>query len=894
MLIYYRLSSEHAGAYRECPISGPTVTVAELKQVLARRCGFAAEFRRKIDFRVFLVNTSSSSSDPTPQPPPPSSNNTNATSSKNECDPVGGAGEFLVEAELEEQPIQSFSRVVLQRVVIRGPSGQEVLQHSARTELSAAEWSQAGPLRGPKLRLPPEWVCGLCGGIMRQPLLVKCASNCGHSACRGCIEVQLKKQHRCPFCLSAFRQIMRNKRLEEILKNVNPDDYEQPNAVAAGDPGAPGAPTGDPEIGAPEGTGGPPSPPQTDPAGAPHPEPPTGEASAETIPNGTTSSGVAVSEGGGAPSAGASAAPPHSPGTAVAGGPRHFVYLQPSKNLQLMRDFDLMVVDAASELAAVLASACMRETETAPAAGAAAAPAEAPTAAEEFFVVPCCLCGGGSSFSIGGFVRLWALNRVPSTDPAAADVLSQWQMQGSPSYAAGGGPSGVPTPACVLRVNWIEKYGRLPMLPARKQPLCGLFGGARRGTASTGGAPQGHGVLKRTALGLSLEVAVDSTKYEEVLSCVRDYVQYGSRSNEPWRQGAVLIVPATVQTGLGAPPVAAAGGPKPLGLPGKPPNPRNPFLGYTAILPFLSEEQFLHVRRLQIKALKRANSGPRGASRLEVTEISSASSGSSNRRDSLHANESRNKGRVTPNVPPPAIATLAAAAPAASPKRPFPPSVAARAGQAAAVRKAPPSAAASRGAPPGNVTEAVRGANAPVPKRAPAAPKRAAGGPSGGRRAPVVVPPPLKRLRIALGQRGPGTVGPSGGFSSTVASSVETPGSSTAPARKGEASTAALVGPPATTRASGPPVRANGAACVLVSGSESGCRSILGGAEAGDTARGPSEGLWAEQQRDGRGVAGNTGTREEAVTAQHINAPQLGKAGWGRVGTQGGGRCEGP
>ncbi|OEH80410.1 dense granular protein GRA10 [Cyclospora cayetanensis] len=715
-------------------------------------------------------------------------NNTNATSSKNECDPVGGAGEFLVEAELEEQPIQSFSRVVLQRVVIRGPSGQEVLQHSARTELSAAEWSQAGPLRGPKLRLPPEWVCGLCGGIMRQPLLVKCASNCGHSACRGCIEVQLKKQHRCPFCLSAFRQIMRNKRLEEILKNINPDDYEQPNAVAAGDPGAPGAPTGDPEIGAPEGTGGPPSPPQTDPAGAPHPEPPTEEAaaqegpvqqlpaadgggppdegpplpveeeaSAETIPNGTTSSGVAVSVGGGAPSAGASAAPPHSPGTAVAGGPRHFVYLQPSKNLQLMRDFDLMVVDAASELAAVLASACMRETETAHATGAAAAPAEAPTAAEEFFVVPCCLCGGGSSFSIGGFVRLWALNRVPSTDPAAADVLSQWQMQGSPSYAAGGGPSGVPTPACVLRVNWIEKYGRLPMLPARKQPLCGLFGGARRGTASTGGAPQGHGVLKRTALGLSLEVAVDSTKYEEVLSCVRDYVQYGSRSNEPWRQGAVLIVPATVQTGLGAPPVTAP-----------------------------------------------------AAGDVHATARSSPS---------------RSVAPAGGEEVPGDTASPAVAAPLPASNAPCPTDEQQQ--QVAAV------AAAGGPKPLGNVTEAVRGANAPVPKRAPAAPKRAAGGPSGGRRAPVVVPPPLKRLRIALGQRGPGTVGPSGGFSSTVASSVETPGSSTAPARKGEASTAALVGPPATTRASGPPVRANGAACVLVSGSESGCRSILGGAEAG-------------------------------------------------------------
>nr|WJJ80272.1 dense granule protein 10 [Eimeria intestinalis] len=204
-----------------------------------------------------------------------------------------------------------------------------------------------------------------------------------------------------------------------------------------------------------------------------------------------------------------------------------------------MRHYDMMVVDAASELAAAIANACMREAESSSssaAAAAAAAPAGGPAPAaagvdgtaapgaaapstatgagtsvggavggengsssksgsdDHLYLVPCCLSGGGSAFSVGGFVRLRADNRVScATDRVAADLLSQWQLQGPPPHPVcpsdgprpggvmGGAPHADAAPAYVLRVNWIEKYGRMPVLPSRKQPLCGLFGGSRRG-----------------------------------------------------------------------------------------------------------------------------------------------------------------------------------------------------------------------------------------------------------------------------------------------------------------------------------------------------------------------------------------------------------------------------
>lgn len=839
MLIYFRLSSEHAGAYRECPIATSTITVGELKQLLARRCGFAAEFKRKIDFKVFLVSN-------------------NASRTKTDQIENDGA-EDLVEVDNEEQQVQSFSRVVLQRTVVRGQTCQDVLQHSARTQLTADEWASAEGRQGhgKKRRLPPEWICGICRGLMRQPLLVKCASNCGHSACRSCIEAKLKQQHACPFCRSPFRQVIRNKRLEEILKNVNPDEYEQPVG------GGLGTHSGDPSR---ANTSTPSGAPQADlkphlgalvPNAGIHQGPPftsaavavKDEAGNDALPNG---SGVVR-----APRA------PYPP-LAAEGGFRHFVYLQPSKNLQLMRDFDMMVVDAASELAAALANACLRESESAASPAAASGGSGDSSSSvpphEEFYLVPCCLCGGGSSFSIGGFIRLRADNRVPPTDRVASDLLSQWQLQGSlqgaaasHTYADGtrAGPSGVPTPAYVLRVNWIEKYGRMPMLPARKQPLCGLFGGSRRGPLGASGVPvpggsQGGGLLRRTTLGPSVEVIVDESKYEEVISCVRDYVQYGSRSSDPWRQGGPPGgAPASPGThaGLGAPagpaaapdthtstarnsppsskaveggpqyaevpplsvasllslasaqvstrrqqqqqqqqhgavaaPVAGAGGPKPLALPGMPLNPSNPFLGYTAILPFLSEDQFSHVRRLQLKALKRAGIVSRGTG----LEASTGSASRTSRRNSPHDSDGRSScgeheiqntaeaaGRSASPAPEQqrVVRTHPARAPAAAPAE-------------AAETAATPATAATAAAGAAPVAKP-SGPPGPSPsaslQRRPFAVKRPAGAPTTGPRKAPVVPPPLKRLRAKVGQ---------GDAEASPTQPSETLGSSMAPAKQ--------------------------------------------------------------------------------------------------------------
>lgn len=842
MLIYFRLSSEHAGAYRECPVETSTITVGELKQLLARKCGFAAEFRRKIDFKVFLVSSNASKVE-------------------------GDTTEELVEAESEEQRVQGFSRVVLQRTVVRGHSCQDVLQHNARTELTANEWATAEGRqgRGKKRRLPPEWICGICGGLMRQPLLVKCASNCGHSACRSCVEAKLKEQHACPFCFSSFRQVIRNKRLEEILKNINMDDYEQPVATEqrkqAEDFQAPTPANASPSDG-----------PVADRAGVRQgrflgtsPVHRENEAGVVTRPSG---GGLGVPS----QTAGPVRGPAGYSASVSRVFPRHFVYFLPLRNLQLMRHYDMMTVDAASELAASLANACVREAESAAAAalGAAAPAATAASSAagdaasgipsqEEFLLVPCCLSGGGSSYSIGGFVRLRADNRVPPTDRVALDLLSQWQLhgpaQGAPAppvytEAGMGGALGAPASTFVLRVNWIEKYGRMPMLPARKQPLCGLFGGSRRGPSGVGGGLcsggfQAQGLFKRTALGSSVEVSVDEGKYCEVVSCVRDYVQYGSRSSDPWRQGPLIgdtFAPSSVQAGLGCPGAttkapdsytaaknspsrfrasalggsstgeaaplsvasllslasaqvsslrqqqqqsgafgmaAAGGGPKPLALPGRPPDPNNPFVGYTAILPFLSEEQFAHVRKLQLKALKRAGIVPKS---FRIDALTGFSCGSStSKRLSFKSNVSQRE-EASSSAPARALITVTptsatAAAIAAGQRKPLPP-ISACAAATTGAPQAPSTALATAKGGASAPVKALTAAGAPVVEGLLAAnsfkgtpglvasasqcpvgaPKRPQGASVlKGRRAPVVVPPPLKRLRAEIGQ---GTTGP--------------------------------------------------------------------------------------------------------------------------------------
>ncbi|PFH35564.1 dense granular protein GRA10 [Besnoitia besnoiti] len=689
MLLYYRLSSEHAGSYRQCPLSCSALSLSEVKQLLAARCGLANEYGRKIDFRIFLAGSSQASSGPS-----------------------GGASkgdEELTEVTDENQMIHAYSKVVVQRVAIIFGGNTQSLLHIARSGLSKEECKTAEErkLGGRLKRLPPEWLCGLCQRVMTHPVLVKCTSNCAQSACQACLESQLGPNRLCPFCNSPFRQAIRNKRLEEIIVAANLSEFEPAPGLSAG--------TGPSQAVKRSAEGG---------AGGRGYRLGAGEEP-------STESHVGSSGGASAAFRGANLAS-EEPQEATTGDSRgvggghaagacqqpfqeeadwlHFVYLIPQENLKLMRQYDMMVIEDASNLAVALASKA-ESGRKAKSDGLTATPQPLPASAErpedsaqetsknvsserdgsvdaasllaepDVCVVPLCSSGGGTSFSIGGFARIQSASRVDAeADSAAAAVVQQWQSASS-SHSPG-----------VYRVTWENKFNPMPMLPSRKQPLCNLLGVSRRqfGTGGAAAAGSVQGLLRREAFGSGsagvVEAVVEASKYEEVLTCIKDYAQFGSRPAEPWQYSTPAAASATAKKGLSTaggagadaarvppppppppPPLPSSGAPgtapsrratgdgrstaaplwagvapasagsalissdpsapppasgeakatgteRPFGIPvslgppflglrGEPGDSSNPFLGYCALLPLLTEEQFRYIRRLQKRAM---------------------------------------------------------------------------------------------------------------------------------------------------------------------------------------------------------------------------------------------------------------------------------------------------
>ncbi|CBZ53963.1 unnamed protein product [Neospora caninum Liverpool] len=707
MLLYYRLSSEHAGSYRQCMLSCSALSLAEVKHLLAARCGLASEYGRKIDFRIFLAGSQT---------------------------PAGaGAGEELTEIVDENQMIHAYSKVVLQRVAITYGGSQSVL-HKARSELSQEEWKTAEERKwgGRLKRLPPEWLCVLCHRVMTNPVLVRCASNCAQSACLACLEARLGPNRICPFCNSPFRQAIRNKRLQEIIALANLSEFE-PAPGAAGGGQHPGqqrqleaansaSSTGE---GSRDATCSARREGQADSAGRGGSRESLSAAGAGLR---DLSSGGKVSEEKEADEDARvdSSTSVHTPGTKE--GCRgetdwlHFVYLVPQENLTLMRQYDMMVVESSSNLALALAPRTRpaqrrgngtvetasesgdptdgeKEEETrsdagdAGAGGATNGPEDQLCGAgkntnHQVFLVPLCSAGGGTSFSIAGFARVSSSRHVdPESDSAAAAVAQQWQS--SPGRA-----SALPAHPCsalafgVYNITWDSKFTPMPMLPSRKQPLCSLLGAHRR-QFNASGVPAVPGLLKREVFGgggaSMIEAVVEAAKYEEVLTCIKDYAQFGSRPAEPWQystpqtsarsaagpgmpkkglpaaglgQEATRVPPPPPPPSAGEGSVRSSGcasapekrdvssegrgrsdvgsvssslsrgasrpgslngerketggvfgipvslGPPSLSLRGDPGQPSNPYLGYCALLPFLTEEQFRHIRRLQKRAME--------------------------------------------------------------------------------------------------------------------------------------------------------------------------------------------------------------------------------------------------------------------------------------------------
>ena len=60
--------------------------------------------------------------------------------------------------------------------------------------------------------------CAVCLLVLREPYLTSC---CGHSFCRECIELVQREDHKCPLCNEVGFTVMRDKRLERTLKELD-------------------------------------------------------------------------------------------------------------------------------------------------------------------------------------------------------------------------------------------------------------------------------------------------------------------------------------------------------------------------------------------------------------------------------------------------------------------------------------------------------------------------------------------------------------------------------------------------------------------------------------------------------------------------------------------------
>lgn len=545
-VLHYRFYSEKAG-FRQLPLDSDSISVADLKVLIAERNGLGREFARKMDLRLFQEDEKQEY--------------------KDDC-----------------QLVQAYSKVVVQRTAWMV---HQDIQHKARTALTSNEWKTAEErkLETKKKHFPPEFLCLICSYVISQPMLVKCTGNCGLSACRNCIQKHIQTSKTCPFCKSGFRAVIRNKRLEQLLNNLNLDEFDCPKR-SVDQPSFTSDTVDDVFSGL--------------------------EVDADNEENVETQTRPQV--------------------------PSYFIYLLNSGNLNLLRRYDMMVVEILSNLACALFNG---------------------DSSSETFVIPCAPAGGGTSYAFGGFIRLSSLQRVePATDPTAEELMKQWEINGQ--------KKGVPQSSVLYRVNWLEKYGKMPMLPSRKQPLYGLLGNQRR--------QRGAEDNSRLQLEGALEVHLEKEKYEEVSTCIQDYIKFGSRPTEPFqypsgassnsnnlgmlngdsikirrasnsrdescrgiraswcsasnskaslrssRQGdshSLSRSSCYSETGdspsrhkplksrlLNSSTSSMCNGPTPMGLNGNV-DFSNPYLGYCAILPFLTVEQFKHVRKLQRTAKKK-------------------------------------------------------------------------------------------------------------------------------------------------------------------------------------------------------------------------------------------------------------------------------------------------
>eukprot|EP00920_Eleutheroschizon_duboscqi_P040489 GHVT01096918.1.p1 GENE.GHVT01096918.1~~GHVT01096918.1.p1 ORF type:complete len:737 (-),score=166.33 GHVT01096918.1:959-3169(-) len=651
MSIFFRFTSERGGSFHEVPIPGSlsSISVGDLKVLVAERTGLSSEFARRLDLLLYpyvASSSSASSSSATGSPP----NLAGVDSASAEC-----GAEYVDDNQL----IPLHSRVLVARVPLSRTT-VKTIQHKARFKLSSKEWMTADERwlddknTRPKRALPLEWVCAICESLLRDPQVFKCLCTCNILACAECVDAHIKAHGpTCPVCGKPSKQTVRNRRLADVIAASKLQDFHVPDPkpvqqkqqqqqqqhAATGTRDRRGSlnPSGTAPTSHPPSTTTSTEPGSANNAraandGRSHPGVKNEKAFGETEASNGARNQETRRESSGAPyDANAKVEQTEAQQLRVETEeefeglfPTRFVYLMPVINLNLLRRHDLLVADVNSSLAQSLA-VCSSPSF-------------------QFSIVPVAAAAGGLTMAVGGVCQVCPSSHVDSSTNAAADVVVR-------RWVGARGENGV-TPGEVYRVTWSEKFPQMPSVPYRRQPLCGLLSlptpaaalAVAAGTLPHSALGSANGMSSlRTLVGSLMEVVVDSCeKFDELVASICDYVATGSRHTELSSAGASPDAPppasappflprATVSSvhrqpaerdraGGGSAAVAGRqgggssrpcgdhrllpGGPEPLDTDGKPlarTHP-NPYLGYTALLPFLTRHQFKKIRRLQTHA----------------------------------------------------------------------------------------------------------------------------------------------------------------------------------------------------------------------------------------------------------------------------------------------------
>lgn len=189
--VSFRFTHETNDSFKILEFNSDKITVSDLKILIAKATGLEREFARKFDLTLSLISTDDAS-----------------------------RNEPLTDIHY----VYPDSKIIVQRVAWHErPS----IHHIAQTELPHEAWEEPEwKKRATKRPFPPEFICPLCHYVLDHPVVVRCVTKCGRSACRKCIEERFKERRICPFCQCQVQNVIGNKALAAIVNQLKLDSFD--------------------------------------------------------------------------------------------------------------------------------------------------------------------------------------------------------------------------------------------------------------------------------------------------------------------------------------------------------------------------------------------------------------------------------------------------------------------------------------------------------------------------------------------------------------------------------------------------------------------------------------------------------------------------------------------